>query len=82
MWVGAATKDIGLSMTRLSLQVTHATAVDTNAERAFVVQELTKHGGIGPVRYHRPGERLTLGKVNRYVSDGWVAVADLRRPSR
>ncbi|MBP1179923.1 LssY C-terminal domain-containing protein [Methylobacterium sp. PvR107] len=77
LWVGAATKDIGLSLTRLSLQVTHATDVDTNAERAFVVQELTEHGGIGPVRFHRPGERLTLGTVSRYVSDGLVAVADL-----
>ncbi|WP_457108098.1 LssY C-terminal domain-containing protein [Methylobacterium sp. P5_C11] len=77
MWVGAATKDVGLSLTRLSFQVTHATDVDTNAERAFVVRELTEQGGIGPVRYHRPGDRLTLGTVNRYVNDGLVAMADL-----
>ncbi|MGW9822304.1 LssY-like putative type I secretion system component LssY [Methylorubrum extorquens] len=79
MWVGAATKDVGLSLTHLSFQITHATDVDTDAERAFLVQELTEHGVIGPVRYHRPGERLTVGKVNRYVSDGLVAVADLSR---
>lgn len=77
MWVGAATKDVGLSLTRLSFQITHATDLDTNAERAFVVRKLTEHGGIGPVRYHLPGERLSLGTVNRYVSDGLVAVADL-----
>ena len=68
-------------LTRPSFQVTHATDVDTNAERAFVVRELTEHGGIGPVRFHLPGERLSLGTVNRYVSDGLVAVADLRQHS-
>ena len=52
MWVGAATKDVGLSLTRLSFQITHATDADTNVEREFLVRELTKHGGIGPVRYH------------------------------
>ncbi|KAA0115673.1 hypothetical protein CIW48_28265 [Methylobacterium sp. P1-11] len=77
MWVGAATKDVGLSLTRLSFQITHATDADTNTEREFLVQVLTEHGGIGPARYHRPGQRLTFGTVNRYVSDGLVAVADL-----
>ena len=62
MWVGAATKDVGLSLTRLSFQITHATDADTNAEREFLVRELTEHGGIGPVRYHRPGERLSLAR--------------------
>jgi len=81
MWVGAATKDVGLSLTRLSFQITHATDADTNAEREFLVRELTEHGGIGPVRYHLPGERLSLGTVNRYVSDGLVALADLRQHS-
>jgi hypothetical protein len=82
MWVGAATKDVGLSLTRLSFQVTHATDADTNAEREFLVGVLTEHGGIGPVRYHRPGDRLTLGAVNRYVSDGLVALAELRPQSQ
>jgi LssY C-terminus len=81
MWLGAATKDVGLSLTRLSFQITHATDADTNAEREFLVRELTEHGGIGPVRYHLPGERLSLGTVNRYVSDGLVAVADLIQQS-
>ena len=79
MWVGAVTKDVGFSLTRLSFQITHATDADTNAEREFLVQELTKHGAIGPVRYYRPGERLSLCAVNRYISDGLVAVAVLRQ---
>lgn len=78
MWIGAATKDIGLSLTRFSFQITHATDADTNAERDFLVRELTEKGGIGEVRYHLPGERLSIGTVNRYISDGLVALAELR----
>lgn len=77
LWIGAATKDVGISLTRLSFQITHATDIDTNAEREFLVRELTEHGVIAPVRYHLPGERLSIGTVNRYVSDGMVAVAEL-----
>src|ERR1700750_2394284 len=36
-WVGAGTKDIGFSFTRLTFQVTHATDSDTNAERNFII---------------------------------------------
>src|SRR3954471_16445383 len=81
MWVGAATKDVGLSLTRLSFQITHATDADTNVEREFLIGELTKTGGIGPAHYHRPGERASLGAVNRYVCDDLVAVAELTQHS-
>ncbi|MGH1575021.1 LssY C-terminal domain-containing protein [Methylobacterium sp. P31] len=77
LWIGAATKDIGFSLTRLSFQITHATDADTNAEREFLVRELREHGAIGQIRHHRPGERLSVGTVNRYLSDGLVAVAEL-----
>jgi hypothetical protein len=78
LWVGAATKDTGLSLTRLSFQITHATDDDTNAERDFLVQELTRHQVIGDVRSHLSGERLEIGKVNKYVTDGEIAVAALK----
>jgi hypothetical protein len=77
LWVGAATKDTGLSLTWLSFQITHATDSDTDAERDFLVAELTKHDAILGVRGHMPGEVLHHGKVNHYVTDGMVAVAEL-----
>ncbi len=77
LWVGAGTKDTGFSLTWLSFQITHATDADTNAERDFIVSELARIGAIANVRSHLPGERLTIGKVNRYVTDGEVKVADL-----
>ena len=77
LWVGAGTKDTGISLTRLSFQITHATDADTNKERSEIVDELAKAGVIKNVRRHMPSERVLIGKVNRYVTDGEVAVADL-----
>jgi LssY C-terminus len=77
LWVGAATKDIGFSLTRLSFQITHATGADTDEERNFIIGELQRHDVIVNIRSHLPGERLSIGKINRYVTDGAVAVAEL-----
>jgi hypothetical protein len=77
LWVGAVTKDTGLSLTKLSFQITHATDADTNAERDFLSGELAARGVIGPVTPRRAGEGLPHGKVNRYVTDGVVDVAEL-----
>ena len=43
LWVGAGTKDTGLSLTGLTFQITHATDADTNAERDFIIGELKTH---------------------------------------
>src|SRR5829696_7152970 len=40
LWVGAGTKDTGLSLTQLTFQITHATDLDTNAERDYIIAEL------------------------------------------
>ena len=77
LWVGAGTKDIGLSFTPLSFQVTHATDSDTNVERDYIIQQLASHHAIGQVSSYRPGDSLPTGKVNHYVTDGQVAMADL-----
>jgi len=77
LWVGAATKDTGFSLTRLSFQITHATDADTNEERDYLIGALIDRGVIDKVRSHREGERIQIGKVNRYVTDGEIAVADL-----
>lgn len=81
LWVGAGTKDTGFSLTKLSFQITHATAADTNEERDFLIGELQARGLIANVRTHRPSERVLLGKVNHYITDGLVAVADLAPPA-
>jgi hypothetical protein len=75
LWIGAGTRDTGLSLTRLTFQVTHATDADTNAERDFIIGELKRSGAIDRVTWHRQGERLESGRVNHYVTDAEVAAA-------
>jgi len=80
-WVGAGTKDTGFSLTRLTFQVTHATDADTNAERDYIIGELGRAGVIGAVTPYQAGDPLGAGEasrqVNRYVTDGEIAVANL-----
>jgi hypothetical protein len=79
LWIGAGTRDTGLSLTRLTFKITHATDADTNAERDFIAAELLEVGVIGELRTQTAGERLKAGRVNHYVTDGEVSVAELAR---
>jgi LssY C-terminus len=77
LWIGAGTKDTGLSLTRLTFQFTHATDSDANAERDFIISELAKIGKIENVTTFQAGQELTSGRVNHYITDGEVAAASL-----
>jgi len=77
LWVGAGTRDTGLSLTRLTFEITHATDSDTNAERDFLIGELQEYRLIESVRSYRSGDRLLNEHVNHYVTDGEVAVGNL-----
>lgn len=77
LWVGAGTRDTGLSFTKFTFQFTHSTDDDTNMERDFILRELMKARVIGEPTWHREGERINLGTVNHYVTDGEIAVVRL-----
>jgi hypothetical protein len=74
LWIGAVTKDTGLSLTRLSFQITHATDSDTNAERDYMVAGLLGAKVIATVEVYKAGDNLP-SRVNHYVADGDIAVA-------
>ncbi len=76
-WIGAGTKDTGISLTRLTLQITHATDSDTNAERDYVIAELRKYQAIKEITSFQAGQHLGADQVNHYVTDGEVTVATL-----
>jgi hypothetical protein len=78
LWVGAGTKDVGLSLTRLTFQITHATDSDTNAERDYIIGELSSHRVIEGVTSYQPGQHLPVERVNHYIADGEVTLASLR----
>lgn len=77
IWIGAATRDTGLSFTRWTFQVTHATDSDSSAERDVVIAELKSQGLIGEVRAYDERKELPQGRVNHYVFDGDVSIATL-----
>ncbi len=77
LWVGAGTRDTGLSLTRLTFQITHATDSDTNAERDYIIAELMKNRVIEAVKVVQSGQRLPAERVNHYTTDGEVTVASL-----
>lgn len=76
-WIGAGTKDTGISLTRLTLQITHATDSDTNAERDYIIDELRKSEVIGEINLYKAGQRLASKQVNHYITDGEVKAASL-----
>lgn len=76
-WVGAATKDTGISLTKLSFQITHATDPDSDGERDLVISELQSRKLIGTVQSYDDSNDLPAKRVNHYVFDGDVSVAAL-----
>jgi len=77
LWVGAGTKDTGLSLTRLTFQITHATDSDANVERDYIVGELRKNRSIEAVKVYKAGENLLTERVNHYITDGEITLAIL-----
>jgi LssY C-terminus len=77
LWIGAATKDTGFSLTRLTFQITHATDPDTNIERDYVLNELKNNAAIAGVTVYQACQPLRVTHVNHYLTDGEVAVASL-----
>ena len=80
LWVGAGTRDTGLSLTRLTFQITHATDSDANAERDHIIAELTRSRAIEAVQVYQSGDNLRTERVNHYVTDGEIALATLVKP--
>ena len=76
-WVGAGTRDTGISLTRLTFQITHATDSDTNAERDYIIGELRKSEVIAEINSIQAGQHLAGEHVNHYVTDGEVTAANL-----
>jgi hypothetical protein len=77
LWVGAGTRDTGFSLTKLTFQFTHATDSDTNLERDYIIAELAKAQAIADVNSYKAQEQLPVERVNHYITDGDIAVANL-----
>jgi len=76
-WIGAGTKDTGISLTRLTFQITHATDSDTNAERDFIIDELIREKLVSDINSYKAGQQLGSEPINHYITDGEITAANL-----
>lgn len=84
IWIGAAIDDTGpLGIRWRNGQITHKNNPDTNAERDFIIEELSSVGHVYSIETIQAGEPFsfrgqTLG--NKFLCDGTIRVIGLRRP--
>lgn len=81
LWVGAASRDVGLNFVRHNLQVTHMIAPDTNQERELIVKQLKKTKLVRKVETVKLGEPYRL--INRALrgslhTDGKMSIVTLK----
>jgi hypothetical protein len=78
VWLGAATRDLGVGFSRYTGQITHHIAADIDAERDVLLADLTasrmvatlyKVSGVGPTVFGRNGEG------DSFFTDGELRVA-------
>lgn len=79
LWLGAASRDIGLAFIRHNAQLTHMIHPDTNRERELIAQQLAKQGATQEsIRLRKP-YRLANRALRGYLqTDGIMRVCKLR----
>ena len=80
LWIGGATKDIRVALSRRTHMPTHLIAPDVDTERDFLVEDLSATGWVTHVE-HAPGFGREVQRDNgdggKYYSDGAVAMLEL-----
>jgi len=80
VWLGSATFDQGVGLSKYTGQVTHHIAPDIDVEREFLVSDL-QHVGMAESIYQISGIRPTLngrnGEGDRYYTDGEIWIVQL-----
>jgi hypothetical protein len=81
LWVGAASKDIGVAPIRHNAQITHMIAPDTNAERELIVQDLQKTDLVASIHMINAGRPYLLRNRalhGSFTADGRLAICELK----
>ncbi len=81
LWVGAASKDIGLAPIRHTAQITHLVAADTNEERELIVRNLEATNLVASVNVINVSREYSLRNRALRASlstDGKLAICELK----
>jgi hypothetical protein len=65
LWVGAASRDVGIAYIRHNIQLTHMIDPDTDAERGLIVQQLAAAG------LARAGQSIKLREPYKVTNRAW-----------
>jgi hypothetical protein len=81
LWVGAASRDIGIMPIRHNAQLTHNVDPDTNAERDLIVKDLRQSHSVEKTLTERVGDEYKL--KNRVLggvlhADGKIRICILK----
>lgn len=82
LWVGAASRDAGLTLIRHNGQMTHMIDPDTNAERQFIIDSLRKVNLVfstTAIRLDAPYRLTNRGWRGKLHTDGMLHIVRLRR---
>lgn len=82
LWVGAASKDVGIALIRHNLQFTHMIDPDTDNEREMIIKQIRGQKLLDKISYIKLGEPYKL--INRVIrghlhTDGRMAIITIRR---
>lgn len=81
LWVGCASRDIGIIPIRHNFQLTHRVHENTDTERDIIVDDLRSTNYVESVRFIKSGEPISVKNralSSRLTSDGTLAVVDLK----
>lgn len=73
-WVGAATKDTGFALAKLTYQLSHAVDPNVDEERTFILSSLQKAGCISNPVFRDIGNFA----VGPFISDGRILEAEIK----
>jgi len=81
LWLGAASKDVGLAIIKHNAQLTHMIHPDTNAERDLIVEQLEIGGGklAATLRIRKPYTLANRAWSGYLQTDGQLKVIELPR---
>lgn len=80
IWVGAASKDIGIERNKLDLGPTHRISPDVDSERDLVDQVMISAGAVSLGTWQRGAWSAINGEGDPYRTDGEVDVLQVGQP--
>jgi hypothetical protein len=81
LWVGCASRDVGIAPIKHNFQLTHRVRTNTDEERSIIIEDLKNTGHVEEIKILKAGDPLSIANralSSSLTSDGTIAVIDLK----